>query len=202
MTESQEFKKIYAEHHPLIHRYLTRMVGPAEAEDLAQEVMVKVSRSLPDFRGQSKLSTWIYRIATNTALDHLRSPAHRELKHHTIAHAPSAPTPALEVEVADKRPSVERLLIRREMHQCIRDFIAGLPPEQRTVLVLSELEEMKNAEIAEILGLTLDTVKIRLHRARARLKAEFEANCNFYHDERNVLSCDLKGALKNLRETT
>jgi len=71
----QDFSKIYNEYYPKIVRYLTRVVGESEAEDATQEVFVKIDRSLESFRGESSLSTWIYRIATNTAMDHLRRPS-------------------------------------------------------------------------------------------------------------------------------
>src|SRR5574342_1048299 len=74
-----EFPKIYAGFQQKILRYLTRLVGEADAEDLAQEVLIKVSEALPNFRGESQLSTWIYRIATNTALDRLRSPSYQRI---------------------------------------------------------------------------------------------------------------------------
>src|SRR3989337_2876745 len=69
----KEFQKIYEEHYFRMVRYLRRLVGESDAEDMAQEVFVKVHQSLDKFRGESKLSTWIYRIATNTAMDRLRS---------------------------------------------------------------------------------------------------------------------------------
>ena len=80
------------------------------------------------------------------------------------------------------------------MNQCIRAFVEKLQQNFRTVLVLSELEEMKNSEIAEILGIPLATVKIRLHRARAALKNELQTHCEFYRNEQNEFSCDLKSA--------
>jgi RNA polymerase sigma-70 factor (ECF subfamily) len=85
------------------------------------------------------------------------------------------------------------------MNDCIRNFIEQLPADYRTVLVLSELEELKNIQIADILGISLETVKIRLHRARIKLRKELETHCSFYRDERNDLACDLKAALKNLQ---
>ena len=87
------------------------------------------------------------------------------------------------------------------MMACIRNVIKKLPEDYRTVIVLSELEELGNREIAEILQVSLDTVKIRLHRARAKLKKELENLCCFYHDERGVLSCDLKSVIKQLKES-
>ena len=69
-----EFQDIYTAFNEKVRRYLARLVGEAEAEDLTHEVFIKASKALDDFRGESSLSTWIYRIATNTALDRLRSP--------------------------------------------------------------------------------------------------------------------------------
>jgi len=167
-------------------RYLTRLVGEGEAEDLTQSVMLKISEGLPDFRGDSSLSTWIYRIATNAALDRLRR--------RTIQ--PSAATEA-ELDEADvpeeaQAPSVEKTAIREEMNACIRDFIERLPHNYKTVMVLSEVEGFKNDEIAAICELSLDTVKIRLHRAREKLRKDLEAGCSFYRDEYDELACDRK----------
>ena len=70
-----DFPQVYGEFHPRIQRYLTRLLGTNEADDATQEVFAKISQALPQFRGESSLSTWIYRIATNTAYDRLRSPS-------------------------------------------------------------------------------------------------------------------------------
>ncbi len=199
MADSElEFPKIHNTFQPKIFRYLTRLAGKDEAEDLTQEVFVKVSKGLKNFREESKLSTWIYKIATNTALDRLRSPsfcACKTLMTDTIEDADAD----IECEVAcikANMPSAEQQLVKKEMNECIRSFIYNLPAAYRAVILLSEIEGLKNGEIAEILGITLDTVKIRLHRARAKLKKELEANCNFYRDEQNELACDLKKAFK------
>jgi RNA polymerase sigma-70 factor (ECF subfamily) len=78
-----EFEEIYAEFQPKILNYLSRLMRRNEAEDTAQEVFTKVSRGLDSFKGQSRLSTWIYRIATNTAIDKLRTPAYKHATGHT-----------------------------------------------------------------------------------------------------------------------
>ena len=87
------------------------------------------------------------------------------------------------------------------MNECIRDFIEKLPEAYRTVLVLGELEGLRNKEIAEILGVTLDTVKIRLHRAREKLKEELVAHCDSYWIEGNEFVPDLRYALEEFRKT-
>ena len=83
MHTQTEFKEIYREFQPKIRRYLAHMLGDQAAEDIAQEVFAKISRSLDSFKGNSTISTWIYRIATNTALDKLRSPSFKCSSEHT-----------------------------------------------------------------------------------------------------------------------
>jgi RNA polymerase sigma-70 factor, ECF subfamily len=190
LESDKEFQKIYEDHYPRIVRYLRRIVGEADAEDVAQEVFVKAHQALDGFRGESKLSTWIYRIATNTAMDRLRSSASKIMS--SSSSLPEETDTATEVEKAadDTAPRLDTMLIRKDMNDCIRGIVDSLPENYRTVLVLSDLEGFTNAEICEVLDLPLDTVKIRLHRGRKRLKKELEAHCHFYRDSRNELACD------------
>ena len=175
-----EFDKIHADFRPKVQRYLTRLVGEPEAEDLTQEVFVKISRALGTFRGESKLSTWIYRIATNAALDKLRDPSFKRIAQEgLIEDADSG-----EMKIEDKvvmsgalAPSLEQQICRTERYECYRDFIQDLPANYRTVVALSELEDLAANEIAEILGLSVDVVKIRLHRGRARLLKALQSHC-------------------------
>jgi RNA polymerase sigma-70 factor (ECF subfamily) len=199
-----EFREIHDTFRPRIVRYLTRLVGGHEAEDLTQEIFVKISRAINTFRGEAQPSTWIYRIATNAALDRLRSPAFQRSirKRSSLDSITEGDTrsEAREIRTEHKQPSVEADFIRQEMNQCIRDFVDHLPPNYRTVVVLSELEDLKNSEIADILGVSMDTVKIRLHRARAKLKKELETHCSFHSDEQIGLACDLKSAFPASRK--
>jgi RNA polymerase sigma-70 factor (ECF subfamily) len=183
MNQTQrEFRSIDDDFRPKILRYLTRLVGEREAEDLTQVVMLKISSRLPDFRGDSSLATWIYRIATNTAIDRLRRPQVG------AAGGEALEDENLPLEVAAM--SAESAAIRGEMNACIHEFIERLPESYRTAMVLSELEGFKNAEIAAILGISLDTVKIRLHRAREKLRRDLQSGCSFHRDTRNELGCD------------
>lgn len=191
-TREEEYRRIYAEQYPKVVRYLHRIVGEADAEDVAQETFVKVHRALDGFRGESSLATWIYRIATNAARDRLRSPSSR-LSAASVELQDEDATADETVRAAeDRMPRLDSLLIRRDMNDCIRGIVDGLPGNYRTVLVLSDLEGFSNSEICAVLDLPLDTVKIRLHRARKRLKAALEANCHLYLDDRNELACDRK----------
>jgi len=171
-ANNAEFREIYEQFRPRILRYMERLAGESEAEDLAQEAFAKVANSLASFRGKSQLSTWIYRIATNTALDRLR----RMPKAPTVQLAEEdIPNESVWTGVDERTP--ESQVYRNEMSACIRGFIATLPENYRMVLLLGEFEGLKNEEVAEILDLSQATVKIRLHRARQRLKEELAANC-------------------------
>lgn len=190
--DDQEFQDIHDEFRPRILRYLTRMLGAADAEDVCQVVFVKVHRALPGFRGESSLATWIYRIATNSVVDHARSASFRQAS----ANVESSDDDILSGDPGAGRTETthlpDTLLIRKDMNDCIRGIVDSLPERYRTALVLSDLEGLTNAEIAEVLGLSLDAVKIRLHRGRTRLRKEMEKNCVFYRDGRNELACDRK----------
>jgi RNA polymerase sigma-70 factor (ECF subfamily) len=187
----QDFQDIYSNFKEKLRRYLARLVGEAESEDVTQEVFLKVNASLAEFRGDSSLSTWIYRIATNTAIDHNRKSSTRLKERTADGHLPDDSMPEESMTV-DPTPPQDRQLIRKEMNDCIKGVVDGLPENYRTVLILSDLEELTNNEIAEVLDISLETVKIRLHRARTRLKKELEHHCSFYKDERNELACDRK----------
>jgi len=189
---TQDFRTIYASYHPRIFRYLTRLVGQSEAEDLTQEVFLRVNRGLPDFKGDAKLSTWIYRIATNVATDRMRSRSSQESR---SGKAIPLDEQLIEESVdltGEKKPSVEKQAMREEMSACVHDYINSLPESYRAPVTLSKIGGLTNKEIAEILELTVDTVKIRLHRGRAKLKEKLEAGCSFDRDEENILVCDPK----------
>jgi len=194
--EVLNFQQIYKEYQPRILRYLIRLAGKYEAEDLSQEVFIKVEGGLNDFRGESKLSTWIYRIATNTVVDRMRSPSFKNKVDETTSPAKLKGNDADIVDrnqfTGEEVESADQKYVRKEMNTCIRNFIENLPEDYKTVVILSELEELKNKEIAEILHISLDTVKIRLHRARTQLRKKLESNCSFYRNDQNELSCDLR----------
>ena len=185
-TSSLDFNTLHDQFRPRVLRYVTRLVGEAEAEDVTQSVMLKVNEGLSGFRGDSSVSTWIYRIATNVAVDRLRQKATQQLTDAEHEFDEDDLPPAVQ------SPSAETTAIREEMSACIGEFVARLPENYKTVMILSELEGLTNGEIAAVLGLTLDTVKIRLHRAREKLRKDLEAGCNLYRDERAEFACDRK----------
>lgn len=185
------FQEIYENYHPGVLRYLTRLVGEVEAEEIAQEVFLRVARGLGDFRGDSAIGTWMYRIARNAALDRLRERAQWEEKARVF---PPDDSEAGSVDMCDRleheQASIERYMISKEMGECIRGRVETLSESYRRVLVLSELSGMTNAEIASALGTSEGAVKVRLHRARTRLREDLGTHCTIYRDERDELACD------------
>jgi RNA polymerase sigma-70 factor (ECF subfamily) len=199
-----EFQQIFNEYQPRILQYLTRLTDKYEAEDLSQDVFIKVEKGLKNFRGESKLSTWIYRIATNTAIDRMRNPSIKYEMNEGIStkqeQVDEFNTEDQDLYTGERAESTDQQFVREEMNSCIRSFIEKLPDNYRAVIILSELEGLKNKDIAEILKISLDTVKIRLHRARGQLRKKLESNCSFYRSDKNELSCDLKDEYAEFRK--
>ena len=150
MSSETEFKKVYNEFYPKILKYLSRIAGEEDAEDVAQTVFEKISQNLDDFKGDSKLSTWIYRIATNTTIDKMRSSYHK----HASRQKPLDDISNAEdknIWTRKSKTSTDQKIIKKEMQDCIREFIERLPQDYKTVLTLKDLEGFTNSEIAEIL---------------------------------------------------
>ncbi len=191
--QNYNFQQIHEAYRSRITRYLAGLAGVDNAEDLCQEVFVKVDKGLKDFREEAQLSTWIYRIATNTYHDHVRGRTFKQQQQEMLS--PTENIDALEDEtprVPEQTPIAEQGTIKKEMIACIREYINQLPEDYRVVLLLSEEECFKNREIAEILQISLDNVKIRLHRAKAKLKEFLGNNCEFYLDDQSDIACDRK----------
>lgn len=167
---------------PLLH-YLRRLAGnQAVADDLLQETLLRIARGLAGFKGQSSIKTWAYAIATRAAADYFRQPEHR-VQIVEVAEAGDWPDPG---------QSIEQRIVMDEMSSCVRQVVDSLPGDYRSALVLHDLEDLSVEQTAEICGCTLATAKIRIHRARERLKKALQQQCEFYRDDGNVLRCDRK----------
>jgi RNA polymerase sigma-70 factor (ECF subfamily) len=163
----------------LIRRYerpvfslLYRMLRDRElAEDLAQETFIKALNAIESYRPEFKFSSWIFKIANNAAIDHLRR---RELDTLSLEGSPHAETPdaveATALQVGAKQESPLDAVEARELGGQIEEAIAGLRPEYRSCILLRHVEGRAYEEIAEILGLPLGTVKTYIHRARNELR--------------------------------
>ena len=185
MNVSSDLDSLLRATRPLLVRFLTRMVGQADAEDVTQIVLSKAAGAFTSFRGDASPRTWLFKIATNAALDWRRT---RHLGSEDI----DLVAEAEDLADVNEDASQERRLIREQMGECVSEILHRLPESYRTVLALSDCEEVSDKSIASILGVTVGAAKIRLHRARTRLKEELELDCSFYRDDRNVLCCDRK----------
>lgn len=148
-----------------------RMLGDrAEAEDLSQEVFVTLHRALGSFRGESKLSTWIYRITRNRCLNRMKFLKRRHIGLHADIDDPAHAYACADVETkaAGGRDPTKKLA-NDELSALLEGYLLDLPEEQRALVVLRDLEDLSYEEIVDITGLPLGTVKSRLHRARAAL---------------------------------
>ncbi len=194
MPKQYKFSQVYSDFQPKIHIYLSKMLDEHSAEDACQIAFEKINRGLASFKGESKLSTWVYKIATNTALDILKSSAHKQSKNLILVQFPEETVPDTNHSnmLQIKSTSPDQQIIKDEMNACIREFVDRLPPNYKIIITLNELHGFTNGEIAEILEISLAAAKIRLHRARAKLKKELEAGCDFYHTDQNSLACDRK----------
>ena len=117
------FHEVYALFHPKILRYFANLLGEDDAEDLAQIVFLKVHEGLKDFRGDAKLSTWIYRIATNVAADKARSASFRERPHSKADLLTVAGAEDTNIWTGEKAPAVDQELVRQEMTACISSIV-------------------------------------------------------------------------------
>ncbi len=167
---------------PLL-RYLVRYVGErAVAQDLLQETLIRIDRGLPSFEGRASLKTWAFSIATRVAADYFRKPANRV----RIVDVDET------AELSDTDRLVDQRLVIDEMNSCVREVIDSLPEDYRAAIVLHDLEGLSAIETAEVSGCSVATAKIRIHRARLRLRQALERECVFYRDDDNVLRCDRK----------
>ena len=175
-----DFQKIHDEFRPRIHLYLTRLVGDFEAEDLTQEVFFKISAALRNFRGEAQLKNWIYRVATNAAIDRMRTASYKHILPVDFTTDPDEDETKIEVYnlwSGEATPSLEEQVFRNEGLACYCEFIEQLPENYRLIVALNQLGELTAREIAAMLGLSLEVVKIRLQRGKAKLLQELKAHC-------------------------
>jgi RNA polymerase sigma-70 factor (ECF subfamily) len=167
-----------------IYRYVLNLVhDPAEAEDLTQETFLRAYRNYASLQNTAALTSWLYRIATHVCFDRLRQRARRKPLESEVD--------LDDVEVVEpEMPSLLQLVEQHEMSACVQRYLDDLSDTYRAVILLHDLHGLSASEIAKTIGVSLPTVKIRLHRARLKLRAALEAGCEFSHDERGVLACE------------
>ncbi len=172
----------------LVLEYQDRVVGTCyrfvlntqDAEDVAQEVFVEIYQSIGDFRGQSQLSTWIYRIAVTKSLDFIRK-KNRKKRLGRVKQWFGFEDQAAEAvfEAADE-PGPAEILEARERREILYQAIETLPESQRVAILLHKMQQLSTSEVADIMGTTVSAVESLLHRARKQLEKQLSR----YYDEK------------------
>lgn len=169
------FAELVEKHQGRVYQHASRLMGNAQdAEEVLQDTFLQVFRNLHRFEERSRFSTWVYRIATNEALMRLRRVGRR--REVSLEDLPgTALEQAGESVQALARSPADRVM-DREVREVLQRALSELPEEYRVVFVLRDVDELTNAEAAEILGLTVAAVKSRLHRARLFLRDRVAAS--------------------------
>jgi RNA polymerase sigma-70 factor, ECF subfamily len=181
-----EFWEIYDQYYAKVRRFILALVKDEwVADDLIQETFIRVQQNVESLRDPSKLSSWIFRIAYNLCQDHFRE-SETSRREESIDQEEGE---GLKETLIQEGRDIQKELEQGQMGECVQDQISLLPESLRTVLLLFAIMEFSHQEIADILGITAKNVKVRLHRARKRLKPILQEKCSFERDERNVLVC-------------
>lgn len=169
--EQDAFRQLVEAYQAPVYRLALRMCSgdAALAEDAAQEAFLAAWRGLPRFRGDSRLSTWLYRLTTNAAIDWLR----REKRHRGM-------DDVTELELPDDGPGPQDQAEQAEAQQAVRRALSRLSEEHRQVLLLRYMQELDYAEIAAALEISEGTVKSRISRAKMRLRELLDGSGNLF----------------------
>ena len=172
--DQQAFAEMVERHSGTVYNLALRMMGnPLEAEEVLQETFISAFRALPRFEGRSQLSTWLFRIAYNSALMRLRrrGPITSSIDE-PLTSEEGNPMPR---QLVDWAWEPERVVLNAELRSVLESAVVALRPTLRGVFVLRDIEGLSTAEAAEVLGLTETNVKVRLHRARLALRERLSA---------------------------
>lgn len=164
------FEEIVRRYEDRLYRLSFRMLGNHhDALDAVQEILLKLMAALPKFQGRSRFGTWLYRLAANTCLDirRKRGRTSAESLEAALEHSPAAAMSVLDDHPADNPDVYVEQQYREEM---VRAALEQLPESQRRLLVLRDLEDLSNSQVADIMGIEVGALKARLHRARQALK--------------------------------
>lgn len=164
------FNILVQKHHRAMIHFLFRMVrNQAIAEELAQEVFLRVYRSRESYRAEAKFTTWLYRIATNLAVNYARDTRHQRQAQNVYLDAPDEET-GTTPDVADGEPSIEQRMLREERMAAIRSHVMALPDRQRVAVLMHKYQGMDYKQIGEVLKLSESATKSLLFRAYQTLR--------------------------------
>jgi len=176
-----DFWEIHDQYYPRVRGFILGLVRDESlADDLVQETFIRIQQNLHRLIDPSKISSWIFRIAYNLCQDHFRKRKESSLDESGIMERTGDPGDT----------NIQKEMEQRQMGECIQGKINLLPEPLRAVIILFDTMDLSHQEIAESLGISVENVKVRLHRARKKLKAILEEECTFEVDERNVMVCE------------
>lgn len=171
----EAFEQLVSAYDRRAYNIAYRVMGNEEdAKDMAQEAMLRVYRSIKDFKGQSSFSTWLYRIVTNVCLDELRR--RKNDKHVSIDSTIQTEDGELHIELSSDKETPETAYERVEQRELIKKAIGELNDEYRSVIVLRDIQGFSYEEISNMLECSLGTVKSRINRARAMLRDKLKGS--------------------------
>lgn len=166
--DADAFRRLVETYQTPAYRLAARMCGPDGADDVTQEAFLAAWRGLPEFRGDCRFSTWLYRLVNNAAIDYLR----REKRHRDTGDVD-------DLELPDGGPSPQELAEQSDTRAAVRRGLDRLSPEHRQVLLLRYMQELDYGEIAAALDVSEGTVKSRINRAKSKLR-ELLGGGNFF----------------------
>ncbi len=173
--DEQSFEVLLRKYRTPVINFLYRMVrDTAAAEDLAQEVFLRVYRARQEYAPSAKFTTWMFRIATNLALNALRDNRYRQLEISMDQPVETNESEQPALEVADRTPTAEQQLVARTRTELIRNAINVLPEKQRAAVLLHKYQELDYGEIAKILGCSESALKSLLFRAYETLRVQLQ----------------------------
>lgn len=158
---------------PMVSFMYRMLHSSTAAEDLAQEVFLRVYRSRESYEANAKFTTWLYRIASNLAMNHARDTRH-ERPENTVSLDEPDETTGLSIDVPDGSLSAEELIVRRERMAAIRKRVQALPERQRTAVIMHKFQQMDYRQIAEVLKLSESATKSLLFRAYESLRGQLQ----------------------------
>jgi RNA polymerase sigma-70 factor (ECF subfamily) len=167
--DSAALETLLVRYQPHLYRFGLRMCGNVEdAGDVAQESLISMARSVRDFRGDSSVSSWLYTIARRFCIKKRRRSKFAPTREESL----NAPETDVAQHLADPGPNPEQTATNQELATALTHAIDALEPSQREVLVLRDVEGLSAPEVARILGISVEAVKSRLHRARVAIREE------------------------------
>lgn len=170
--DEQAFRELMVEHRDKVYNLTLRMLGNrAEAEDVAQEVFIQVFKTIDTFREESKLSTWLYRVAVNLCKNRIKYLARRQDRNKDQLDETTEAAASSAVAAPGGPPArPDRAVEGAQIEKVLQEAIATLDEDHRVLVVLRDIEDLSIEEICAITGLPDGTVKSRLHRARLALR--------------------------------